>query len=332
MTEILKKQRCWGLLLLLAGLLWLSAARPYAEPFGLPIPLDKKRLASVREKGRQHDQKAAPGLVAVLTEVPAANTDLGLAAIHSLAQLGAEEALPDIDAYAAAQKVPGINFPDERTVNYIKVARARLVAEAGARDLKDEPQKTAAKIAHLCQELDLSVAEINKAAAVNQARQTPFSHPPVSVEVYAMREIADIVYDSPVCDTKSLPIAGSLEVKSDYPTQLKMQLVGLSAPGRIKWLLNDLAHKKALTPNSDYEIQLAEDFGIPAGKAAVALLAQMDGHRDEYKPGGFDALIRIVYASGYQDAQVQEHFLNDPDPSIAHSAYVGINGTGIVGY
>ncbi len=147
-----------------------------------------------------------------------------------------------------------------------------------------------------------------------------------------MREIADIVYHSPVHDLKGIPIASSLEVKSDYPTQLKMQLVGLSEAKRIDWIINDLAHKKALTPNQEFEIQLAEEYGASAGKAALALLVRMDSHREEYKSAGFDAMIRIVYGSGYQASQVQEHFLNDPDPNVANSAYVGISGTGIVGY
>jgi hypothetical protein len=64
--------------------------------------------------------------------------------------MGAEEALPDIEAYEAAQKVPGTNLPEEHTVNYIKAACARLVAEASVSDIPTEPQKTNAKVKRLC--------------------------------------------------------------------------------------------------------------------------------------------------------------------------------------
>ena len=287
----------------------------------------------MREKGQQRNRQAIPDLIAVLTEQPAVPTDLGLTAIHSLAQMGAEDALPTIDDHAASQRGPvALEFPNERVVNYIKVARARLVAEASVTDMKEEPQKTTTKVARLCQELSLSVADINKATGVNKVQQTPFNHPPTPIAVYAMREIADILYDSPLRDYKNIPIANGLDVASDYPTQLKMQLVKLSQADRINWLVNDLAHKKVVADNEGFEIQLAEDYGVSAGKVALTLPAQMDSHRDEYKSAGFDAMIRIVYGSGYQASQVQEHFLNDADPNVVNSAYVCISGTGIVGY
>jgi hypothetical protein len=324
----------WAVFLLSASLFWLSAANPYAEPFALLVPTDAKRLVSVRESGRHRDTKAIPDLIAVLTEQPPVNTDLALTAIHSLAQLGAEEALPDIDTFMANQKIPGTSFPDVDTVNYIKAARARLVAEASVSDLKKEPQKTNAKVVRLCQELGLSVVGINKVAAINKVQQTPWNHPPIPVEVYAMREIADIVYHSPIADLKGIPIAGSLELKSDYPSQLKIQLVGLSEAKRIDWLINDLSHKKALTEKEDYEFQLTKEFGTSAGKATLELLTRMDNHRDEYKgqEAGFLAMIHILYTLSYQTSQVQEHFQNDPDPSISEAARMGVSTTNVPGY
>jgi hypothetical protein len=332
--EMAKSARACCLLFLMVGLAVSLAECCSAEPFALLVPTDRKRLVSVRDMGRHRDPKAIPDLIAVLTEQPPVNTDLALTAIHSLAQLGAEEALPDIDTYAASLKDPKMQgFYNDQAGNYIPVARARLVAEASVSDLKTEPQKTKAKVMRLCQELGLSVTGINKGVAVYKAQYPgPWHNPPLPVEIYAMREIADIVYHSSVTDLKGIPLASSLEVKSDYPSQLKMQLVGLSEAKRIDWLINDLAHKKVLLSNEDYEIQLVEEFGTSAGKAAFAMLTHMDSRRDEYKSAGFDAIIRIVYASGYQTTQVQEYFLNDVDPNIVNSAHVGISGTGIPGY
>ena len=207
------------------------------------------------------------------------------------------------------------------------------MAEAGAANLQTEPQKTNAKVMRLCQELALSATDINKAAAVYKAQHlTPWHNPPIPVEVYAMREIADIVYHNSVSDLKGIPIASSLEMNSDYPTQLKMQLVGLSQTKRIDWLINDLSHKKAPTPDQEFEVQLTEEYGTPAGKAAVAMLARMDNHRDEYKAGGFDAMIHIVYETGYQTSQVQEHYWNDPDPSVSNAARMGVSMRIMPGY
>ena len=53
MTDIMKNKRCWGLLLLSLGFFWLLAAKPYAEPFRLSVPLNEKRLVSLRDMGRQ---------------------------------------------------------------------------------------------------------------------------------------------------------------------------------------------------------------------------------------------------------------------------------------
>jgi hypothetical protein len=171
--------------------------------------------------------------------------------------MGAEEALPDIEAYEAAQKVPGTNLPEEHTVNYIKAACARLVAEASVSDIPTEPQKTNAKVKRLCQELGLSVADINKAATINKAQQEGFNKPPILVEVYALREIADILYGSTLSNAKSVSNINGLDFNLDYPSWLKMKLIGLSSAKRIEWLINDLSHKKALTEKEDYEIQLA---------------------------------------------------------------------------
>jgi hypothetical protein len=333
-SRMVRNRHYWSLLSLCSVLFWLTAAKPYAEPFALLVPTDKKRLMSVRDMGRHRVAIAIPDLIAVLTEQPPVNTDLAITAIHSLAQMGAEEALPALDNYVALQTDTAVHqFPDVGLLNFIKAARARLVAEESARNFKTEPQKTNAKVVSLCQELGLSVAGINKAATTYKAQYPgPWHNPPLPVGVYAMREIADIVYDSPVHDLKSVPVANALEGKSDYPSQLKLQLVGLAEAQRIEWLINDLAHKKALTPDQEYELQLVEAYGIPAGNAAVGMLARMDNHRDEYKGGGFDALIHVVYETGYQAAQVQEHYRDDPDPSVSDSARTGVSMRIMPGY
>jgi hypothetical protein len=336
-SRMVRNRHYWSLLSLCSVLFWLTAAKPYAEPFGLfPPPTDHKRLVSVRESGRLHDTKAIPGLIAVLTEKPQVNTDLALTAIHSLAQLGAEEALPDIDTYAASLKDPKMQgFYNDQAGNYILVARARLVAEASVTDIRTQPEMTNAKVLRLYQELNLSVTGINKGVAVYKAQYPgPWHNPPLPVEIYAMREIADIVYHSSVADLKGIPIAGSLELKSDYPSQLKIQLVGLSEAKRIDWLINDLSHKKALTSDEDYEIQLVEEFGTSAGKAAFAMLTHMDSHREEYKghEGGFLGMIHIVYEVEYQVSQVQEHFQHDPHPSISNAAHMGVSAEYVPGY
>jgi hypothetical protein len=70
----MRTQRCWGLFLLSAGLFWLATAKSCAQHYDIPIPIDTKRLVSMRESGRHRDPKAVPDLIAVLTEQPPVNT------------------------------------------------------------------------------------------------------------------------------------------------------------------------------------------------------------------------------------------------------------------
>ena len=47
---------------------------------------------------------------------------------------------------------------------------------------------------------------------------------------------------------------------------------------------------------------------------------------------GFDAIIHITYATGYQENQVREHFQNDLDRNVAEAARVGVSVKGVPAY
>lgn len=297
-----------------------------AEPFGLPKSRDANQITASRDAGKRGDQQSVPELIAVLKQVPQVHTDAVLTAVHSLAQLGAAEALPDIDTIAATEK-------DVSVLNYIKVAEARLFAERTLGSSPSDPAKTAMKLRVFCQNLNLSAARLNTVAASYKASQGPWQHPPVPVEVYALREVADILYDNHFSDYKRLPIIGALDFSADYPSALKINLINLSRTARIDWIINDLANKKALTPEDDYDLQLARDEGGDAAQAAVTKLIAMDRNRARYAAAGFDALIGVVDGTDKALRRIiRERFRGDSDPVIASAAQIGGPGGGAAGY
>lgn len=233
-----------------------------------------------------------------------------MTALHAAAQLGATEALSAIDA---------ILQKDDQTVSpYAKVAKARLLAEDSTKAIGNRAARAAVKIQRLYAELGLSPADLNAGLTAYQAPLHPdasgrFSvstRPrPVPVEVYAMREIADMVYQGAYADYASLPGVIGVNFPSDYPSGLKLRLASLPPNRRVDTLIQELAGGQIPGNDEQYAMQLVLDAEPAASPAIGTKLREMDAHKSEYPEQGFTALLSLLETiNDRSQAALIQHF------------------------
>ena len=298
-----------------------------AAPLRPLYPEEQRQMALMRPAGINGNRTGIPMMLAVLTDpmkprpmtVDAIPQPVVLlvtphpstvkTALHALAQLGATEALPIID----------IDLK-ENTVDpsYARVERARLVAENEATGVSSGTAQV--KINRFYKELGLTRADLNTAAIAYEGNSRLGKHSP-SAEVYAMREIADMAYRGSYSDYAVLPAVNQLNFQSDYPSALKIRLAPLTKADRVKTMVDDLAHTQSIGPKQKYEMQLLDDEGILASRAAAAQLQQMDSHRNQYPREGFEAIFSVLSGAGDStQAPLVEHYTQDQDGYIAYFA------------
>lgn len=269
---------------------------------GLPTPVvnpkDAKQIAAMRAAGLHSDPTYIGNMVKALTNPP--HPDYKKTALHALARLGAVEALPAIDAT--------ILNSDADTKSYARVARARLVAEDEAKSVADTA-KASVKLNRFYQELGLTPEGVNEGVLQHYVRGGT-SDGPQPVEVYAMREIADMIYQGPYKNFVALPVASQVSFQNDYPSALKVSLSSLNSSARVQKLVQELAQKSTLGTNDYYDMQLAADEGISASQAVATQLHVMDANRNQYTPEGFTALLQVLHGIGDKEqAPLFAHFM-----------------------
>ena len=294
-----------------AGYLEVSGAA--ASPSPPVTATDDKALAEIQQAGQQADTAQIPRMIQALKTPPHPN--YLKTALHSLSQLGATEALPAIDVVLQTG-----NDPDTR--NYAVVAKARLQAEAAAQSIQDSKTGAQTKVKVFYQTLGMSVTDLNKGLAQRQdlINRQAFRIQPTIV-VYAVRELADIVYSGRYADFAALPGIADINFAQDYPSALKMRLASFPSQARINTLVQELSHSANRTMNSYYDLQLLSNGGLPASEAAATQLQEMDLHRDQYVYVGFASLFDVIRGTGDKSkAPLVDKFRHDVDSRIAHYA------------
>jgi len=274
-----------------------TASDPHAVALahsgGMPIPAvtpqDARQLARLRTAGLRRDGTAVAALIGSLNDPP--HPDYTKTALHSLARLGATDAIPAIDHT--------INTGDADTACYARASKDRLIAEDAARNVAGAAG-TAVKIDVLYRELGETPEQINAAVAAHYDNGGD-STDPQPVEVYALRELADIVY-SGAKDSSAMavlpPNAAALNFRLDPPAALKMKIAALPPGMRLPSLIQGLSQKKMLGADEYFEMQLAADEGLPASRAAAAQLTRMEADRTQVTPDGCIALLQVIHAVG----------------------------------
>lgn len=273
-----------------------------AHSNGAPTPVvspeDAKQIAAMRAAGLHGDPTYIGSMIKVLTNPP--HPDYRKTALHALARLGAVEALPNIDAT--------ILNGDADAKSYARVARARLVAEDEAKNVANIA-KASVKLNRFYHELGLTPNQVNEAVLQHYVKGGT-SDGPQPVEVYAMREIADMMYQGPLKDFMALPMASQVGFQNDYPSELKVSLASLNSSERIQKLVQRLANKSTLGTDDYYDIQLAVDEGISASQVVATQLHIMDANRSQYTLEGFTALLQVLHGIGDKEqAPLFAHFM-----------------------
>ena len=266
---------------------------------------DVSRIEGFRQMGLQRDASNTAAMIDALKNPP--HLGYTYTTINALAQLGATEALPVIDTYI--QEEADADTGGDLSV-FSKVAKARLLAESEAKLIPDTGTASEAKVRRFYRELGMTPADLNADLVtyyhpvpkqqgvgrfVTPVADVATAHP---IGVYAVRELADIVYHGSYRNFMSLPDITQVNFSGDYPSALKVRLAPLSPPERLNTMIQELAHKKFLTHWDDYEIQLASNEGLTASHAAAAQLTEMENHPEQYSHIGFTALVRVMWGTG----------------------------------
>ena len=298
---------------------------------------DEERLRSARQAGLRADRTHVPDLIAILQEKPTPTRFLMETTLHSLAQLGATDALPALNALTQSGKgQDGKGLVEPNVVNAARAARARLVAEAAAGPDTGSPVQAQAKLDHFYSELGETPTDLNAAlqAYTKEAAKPGGADiaPKYPVELYAVRQLADIAYRSAYKGFTNLPGMSQVNFALDARSALKVRLAPLSDAERASWLVQDLSTKAVVTDPEQAEIQLAGELGTTASAIAGAKLQEMDQNHTKYGRAAFNALFGVLSVSGGPERILLKHFESDPNPFIAEYARNGGTSEFIAGY
>ncbi len=287
------------------------------------------QLAATRVAGLQGDHSQLMRLRATIKNpysstnkdfLPSADQLALITALRASTRLGDTDAVPDIDHLIADNKL----YPD--IVNYARVQRARLLAQSDVQSNGSDKTRVQQETLMFCSILGLTPSDIN--AGIKHYQHQLLTEPqgagngtPCPVEVYALREVADMAYQSQSPVAVSLLNTSALDFSQDYPSALKMRLAPLSRQARIAALIASLVSIKILGTNEEYEMQLLADEAQPAGRAIALQLQDVMKHRDQYQDVNISALFRVLTAIGDPaQAPAVAQFLHDPDINVRQDA------------
>lgn len=316
--KIVKRTSFKAIILIITAVCLLGFSGPVIGFTPPPLPKQTDEMMNIRQAGLHKIHAQVPTILKALKNPP--HPYYKKTGLHALAQLGDVEALPVIEDFIQ-------DTSDADMSNYARVAKARLLAESSVSNFQDTPAETGAKINRFYQELAVAPDSLNSAALTYQktAGQWHRSAPPT--EVYAMREIADMLYQRPSANAAPLPGVALVNFQLDDAAALKVRLTPLSEQDRIVTLIQELAHEKIQTSDESYKIQLLIDEGPIASHAAAAELARMDAHRAQYDQityhNGFVSLFYVIAGIGDKEqVTLLRRFSHDADGAVAHYAAI----------
>ena len=298
---------------------------------------DLGRLGPARQAGLRADRTRIPDLIAILQEKPTPTRFLMETTLLSLAQLGATDALPALNALTQSGK--GQDGKDQVEPNVVHAAiagHARLIAEAAAGPDTGSPVQAQAKLVRFFSELGETPADLNAAllAYTKEAAKASGADvaPKYPVELYAVRQLADMAYRSRFQGFTKLPGMAEVNFALDARSALKVRLAPLSNAERAAWLVQDLSSKSVFGDTENAEAQLGGELGTIASAVAAVKLQEMGQHTTQYKRAAFTGLFNMLARSGGPERTLLDQFKNDPDPIIAEDARDGGRGEFIAGY
>ena len=278
----------------------------------------------MRSAGIRGDRSQMPAILAALD--PEKGAWFNHTALRALSELGTTAELPALDTLIASTKI-------KNTVYFAQSVRARIVAREAAMPTANAankgtkvprfntPQQKAQFVLNrFFKELNLTADRLNQstqARAKQAASKLATAAPGSERDSWALDELADMIYYGDAKVYLSLPDVARLDFSQNYGAALKMKVAAMSHEARVKWLIDDMAGKKSLKWQDDYEIQLAIDEGLPASHAAAAKLHELDKARDAFVDVGFLAEFRILSGVGDKDdMRMISYFAQDEDKDV----------------
>lgn len=283
-------------------------------------PLAETDMAArLRQAGLYGNRSLIPELLDVVKKREAnPKTDQIRTALRSLCILGAREVLPHLEKDIAKlteimQNSKGL----ENTFNYAEVCRARLLAEAGTRNMRDDASRAKEKLRLFLGAVKLDVPEINVSTQKKTRLSMMHEYPGLAItrETMALREIADMIYRHRDKSLLALVKKQELNFDVDYASALKIRLALSSHYERVERLVNEMANLKVFTMDGYYLVQLAIDEGQDASRYATIKIREMmktlenepfdPQQLDVKKAGphrmGVRALLRLICGVGDSD-------------------------------
>lgn len=266
---------------------------------GLPqpvLPQDQDEPARLHMSGLHGDRTQIPAMIAALQK-PQPNWAYSCPALHALSRMGATEALPAITQLIQSKNYPIISREAE-------VAKARLLAEDSTKGLSGGSQAKA-KIEGFYSNLGLTSDDINTRVEVYQSDLSQQLKANMydgtllkPLELFAMEEIADMVYHGSYSDYASLSGVARLNFESDDASALKIRLAPLTQPQRLTTLIDELANDASDDTKNLYRMQLISDEGVAGANAIAIKLRQMDANKPKYSRENFRTMFRTLVAIG----------------------------------
>ena len=295
---------------------------------------DANRVAAMRQAGLHNDRTQIPQIVATLQNPM--HPAYTYTSIHTLAQMGSESSLSEIERYIRHNDTE--KDKDLDLSNFVLAAKARLLAESRTQSITDSRMVAAVKVHNFFAQLGLSPFDLNSDLTSYNSPQSTSNpngkdtyilsnsvkkvHP---VGVYATRELADMVYHGRYEDFALLPEVNAVDFSQDYASALKVRLAQMPRENRLAAMIQELSHRTSLSFNDYYEIQLAINEGTDASEAAASELRKMDRHREQYNQiahhSGFTAMFQILWGVGdKRQAPLLAYFKADANHFVAHYA------------
>ena len=298
-----------GLLALAVPLLLAGTGRaepiPSSASFGAPAGDDW--LARMRQAGLHGDRSQIPYMVEAFQNPVSDDNDVSyhirLSLLRPLAQLGATEALPALDDVIQSdplRPLPGQTYADSwengQIIALSKAVKARILAQSSAQGAADDKARASAEVKCFFQELGQTPESLNAAVAAYQlknqqhyeaaGRNPDYRHDAVPVEVFAVRELADMAYRDRYRGFASLPDVARVDFRQDAGAALKARLAPLPREQRVTTLVDEISQEKVRDNLALRRAQLLADEGPSALPAITSRQQHIKAHRDLY-PGNF---------------------------------------------
>lgn len=308
-----------SLILAALGLLIVACPHPaaYAGFAPPPVPLVQKRLDRIRVGEINGDRSVIPDIIAFLDYpsrfLPEPNRPQEDVlsrvdpyfiepVLRAAVRLQATEALPQIERLI---KNPNTDGYSRESSDLARVIRARLRADHSAQSITDPKAQAAKRISVFYAEVGLTPVQINTALQeYNQPELNAAGQPVILLDyvkptprgVYALREIADMMYVNGAQDYLTLPAVKTLHFAEGGGLPLMIHLGRPTRAARLGAMMNYLSHSPP--DPSGYVVRLAIEEGPAAAQAAADKIKQMEANRALYPRNGFSNLIDVVNGAG----------------------------------